>query len=106
MQIRIYLAGLSTKKVVSKYLKITDAESNRLVLGAQQSYADWPEERDLRLNDVARYIIITRYVETRDVKDGVGPDRSCLAAGTVTETRVRQAIKSGGTPAGGFPKAF
>jgi hypothetical protein len=71
------------KRVVSKYLKITDAEANQLVLGAKQSYADWPEERDLRLNDVARYIVITRYVETRGVKYGVGPDISEVVLQTI-----------------------
>lgn len=59
------------EKITSKYLNVTDTEARDVVQRAEQSFAIWPSEREVRLRDVARYIIINEYIETYGVR-GVG----------------------------------
>jgi hypothetical protein len=60
------------QKVTSKYLDVTDIEALDVVKRAEQSFAIWPHEREVRLQDVARYIIVNEYIETHGVRSGVG----------------------------------
>ena len=59
------------ERVASKYLDITDVEARDVVERARQSFAIWPCERDLKLSDVARYIIVNEYIESHGIS-GVG----------------------------------
>jgi hypothetical protein len=60
------------QKVTSKYLDVTDIEAQDVVKRAEQSFAIWPHEREVKLQDVARYIIVNEYIEMHGVHSGVG----------------------------------
>ena len=60
------------EKIASKYLNITNAEARDVVERARKSFAVWPYERDLKLRDVARYIIVNQYIETHGVDGTAG----------------------------------
>jgi hypothetical protein len=60
------------QKVTSKYLDVTDVEAENVVERAEQSFAIWPHEREVRLQDVARYIIVNEYIEMHGIRSGVG----------------------------------
>jgi len=60
------------QKVTSKYLDVTDIEALDVVKRAEQSFAIWPHEREVRLQDVARYIIVNEYIEMHGIRSGVG----------------------------------
>jgi len=62
------------EKVVAKYLNISDAECRDVVGRARDSYAVWPHERTLRLNDVARYIIVNEFIEAYGSDEGIESD--------------------------------
>jgi hypothetical protein len=56
------------EKITSKYLNVTDAEARDVVQRAEQSFAIWPTEREVRLKDVAHYIVVNEYIETNGVR--------------------------------------
>jgi len=68
------LGVLLYEKVVAKYLNISDAECRDVVGRARQSYAVWPHERALKLNDVARYIIVNEFIEAHGSNEGIESD--------------------------------
>jgi hypothetical protein len=60
------------QKVTSKYLDVTDIEAQDVVKRAEESFAIWPHEREVKLQDVAHYIIVNEYIEMHGIRGVVG----------------------------------
>lgn len=62
------------EKVVVERLKCTPAQARDVIRGADQSFAQWPEERDVIFRDVANYLITHQLMAAHDKSLGTRAD--------------------------------
>lgn len=81
--LREYMALRADHPQLSKrhLYELLVAESRALEIGAarelveraEESFAMWPEERDVRLRDVIRYIVVSEFMSSASDVNGIGP---------------------------------
>ena len=49
--------------LVQDHMHCDSRAADRILLGATQSFAVWPEDRDLQLRDVIHYVAVTEYLQ-------------------------------------------
>lgn len=60
-------------RVAAQRMQASADVARRAVRSAEDSFASWPYDRDLRFNDVVHYLVINEFMEINNVADGVGP---------------------------------
>jgi hypothetical protein len=60
-------------RVAARYLDVNNEAAEKVVRRAEESYASWPCERDLKLIDLAHYMIVNEYIDNNDIGVGLGP---------------------------------
>lgn len=62
------------RQVVMDDLRCSVSAADEILRGAEQSYAIWPVERDLRLQDVVHYVVVKEYLMADQSPTGRAPE--------------------------------
>ena len=60
--------------LVQDYLHCDRRAADRILSAAAQSFAAWPEDRDLQLRDVIHYVTVTEFLQQRTGERGMRSD--------------------------------
>ncbi len=71
--------------LVQEHVGCDGYTANRILRGAAQSFAVWPEERDLQLRDVIHYVAVTEFLHQRSRPAGMRSDVQALVNAVVPE---------------------
>ena len=65
------LAGRTLyRHIVSQHLGLDPQAANTIVWRAEQSFAAWPNERDVQFRDVVLYLAVDEYLKSHVAREG------------------------------------
>ncbi|HZF16100.1 MAG TPA: hypothetical protein VE046_09185 [Steroidobacteraceae bacterium] len=67
-------------QVVAKRSGIAPEAARAIVLKAEQSFAEWPKERELSFRDVVAYLVFAEFVRAHPERKGVQADMRRVVA--------------------------
>ena len=71
------------ERAVAKQLSCDETKARQIVRLADQSFAQWPDERDVNLRDVANYMIVNQIMNAHTTALGTRVDVEQLVAAVI-----------------------
>ena len=73
------------ESVVAQRLGPQEARAAEIVRRAQESFADWPVERELKFRDVVHYLIFDEYMRTGKAREGTKTNMGVVVADIIPD---------------------